>query len=485
MKRARSSLLWFSTPVLLAIACGSESGSIFSEGDPWANEPSGSATGTFVPPPPSDDGGDGGDGGGFEACAVDRQQAKLAPLDLVLMQDISGSMWGYTSGTTTKWTAIKDALASFMSDPNSAGIGLGVQFFPLFEKNVPNACSAHADCGDGGRCLLKACQKASEAGSPELRARLCSTDDDCEGDDNHCVDFQRCDADQDWICLRDAQCKNVDSTATCSRPLVKGRCSNQSISCEVQDYSGLTVPIAPLPGVAAAVNAALAERIPNGETPTHAALQGAIEAAKARAAARPESVVAVVLSTDGVPFTNGKCVDDPATIAKVAADAKDGTPSIRTFVIGVLSPNDVTDGAADTLDAIAAAGGTTSATIVDTSADTQAEFIAALQKVRGESLPCEFVLPVPEAGTPDYDKVNVLYTEPATNEQTVIGYVGAKDACDPTIGGWYYDVDPKESTPSKVVLCPTTCMMVQNSLNGVVDVLQGCQTKTQPPPRPK
>src|SRR5690606_13309841 len=239
---------------------------------------------------------------------------------------------------------------------------------------------------------------------------------------------------------------------------------------EVSDYSGLAVPVAALPGAGADVNAALAARIPNGQTPTHAALQGAIAAARAHAAARPEAVVAVVLSTDGVPFTNGKCTDDPDTIAAVAAAAKDDTPSIKTFVIGVLSPRDNTAGAAKTLNDIAAAGGTTSATIIGTSANTQADFIAALQKIRGESLPCEFALPVPEAGTPDYDKVNVLFTDPATKAQTLIGYVGSKDKCDATAGGWHYDVDPKADKPSKVVLCAATCAMVQNGLGGVVDV---------------
>jgi hypothetical protein len=463
MKRARWGFLSLSA-VALAIACGSEA-SVFDEGDATPDEPSGIATGTFVPTP-APDGGDGG----FEACAADRQRGKLAPLDLVLMQDVSGSMWGYTSGTTTKWTAIKAALAAFMNDPQSAGIGLGVQFFPLFEDGVPNACSSHAECGDGGRCLLKACQSSGRG------VRLCQTDDDCPGENNRCLDLQRCDEDQDWICLRDEQCGRISATASCNQPLVKGRCTNQKISCEVPAYSALAVPIATLPGVAADVNAALATRIPNGATPTHAALQGAIEAAKAHAAARPEAVVAVVLATDGVPFTDGKCIDDPDTIAKVAADAKDGTPSIKTFVIGVLSPQDNTVGAAGTLNAIAAAGGTTSATIIGTSANTQADFIAALQKIRGESLPCELVLPVPEAGTPDYDKVNVIYTDPTTKEQTFIGYVGSKDACHATAGGWYYDVDPKVSKPSKVVLCTTTCSMVQNSLGGVVDVLQGCQS---------
>lgn len=72
------------------------------------------------------------------------------------------------------------------------------------------------------------------------------------------------------------------------------------------------------------------------------------------------------------------------------------------------------------------------------------------------------------------------------NVQTLIGYVAAAAACDPVKGGWYYDVDPAAvdgGKPSKVVLYPASCATVQKNVGGVVDVVQGCATRTQPPPK--
>jgi hypothetical protein len=88
---------------------------------------------------------------------------------------------------------------------------------------------------------------------------------------------------------------------------------------------------------------------------------------------------------------------------------------------------------------------------------------------------------VPEAGTPDYNKVNVLYTDPTTKAQTLIDYVASAAACDPAKGGWHYDVAPASGKPSKVILCPASCSTVQKSIGGVVDVVQGCATRTNIP----
>ncbi len=479
MRRARWGRSAIATSVLLAaVACGTAQTSEFtsSGGTPGSSgtsgDPTGNGTGTFEPSTPQDASTGDGDPD-FEACAVDKQQGKLAPLDLVLMQDTSGSMWAYTTGTTTKWAAIKQALHDFMVDPGSAGLGLGIEFFPKFQNDVPNGCTTNAECGaSGGQCVFKACSGTGD---------LCESQADCTGGNNTCTQLQRCSGYQEQICLSVNECI-PGGLGSCNQPIVKGICESSIISCTVADYSGLAAPVAALPGASAAVDGALAARVPAGRTPTHAALQGSLAAAKAHALAHPSAVTAVILSTDGIPFTGGTCTDDPDTIAAVAAAALADTPSIKTFVIGVLSPSDMTNNATTTLNKIAAAGGTTAATIIGASANTQADFIAALQKVRGDSLPCELTLPVPEAGTPDYDKVNVLYTDPTTKAQSLIEFVGSKAACDPAKGGWHYDVDHQSGAkPSKVVLCPATCSTVQKTPGGAVDVVQGCATRTRVP----
>jgi hypothetical protein len=40
-------------------------------------------------------------------------------------------------------------------------------------------------------------------------------------------------------------------------------------------------------------------------------------------------------------------------------------------------------------------------------------------------------------------------------------------------GGWYYD---NPAAPTKVILCPATCMTVQADSNAKVDVQFGCDT---------
>lgn len=465
----------------LVIACGSsgDDGASGGTGDDGGSSGASGSSGS------SGFGGDGSSGSsgdldsGLNQCANDTQQAHLSPLSLMMMQDTSGSMWEYTSGTTSKWDAIKSALGTFMADPASAGIGLGIQFFPLFDNGVPNSCTATSDCGAaGGVCHLGDCTK--NPGGP------CATNADCTGGGNSCAPAMRCHDEGEFICTSAAMCGPYGA---CDRPLVRGVCAQTQtiggvgVSCNTTDYATPATAIAPLPGVAAAINAQLGTHIPNGQTPTYNALQGAIQAAKTYATAHPSEVVAVVLSTDGIPNTKGKCDDAVADIEGVAAAGLAGTPSIKTFVIGVLAPADATSDATTTLNGIAAAGGTGTATILGTSATTESDFIAALAKIRGASLPCQFALPVPEAGTPDYHKVNVVYTSSGTGKDNVIGYVGSAMNCDPKLGGWYYDADPDMGgTPTKVILCPASCSAVQGDPAGKVSVLQGCATVTQPPP---
>jgi hypothetical protein len=113
------------------------------------------------------------------------------------------------------------------------------------------------------------------------------------------------------------------------------------------DYSQLSVPIAPASANAAAIGAATSLMVPHLGTPTEQALTGAYSAARAYMAANRGRNVAVVLVTDGMPLA---CNDDPSgtVSAGLAKAAFDGTPSIKTYVLGI--------GATTTLDPIALAG---------------------------------------------------------------------------------------------------------------------------------
>ena len=94
-----------------------------------------------------DGGGSGNDGGDLPADAGDEggvicneasQHARRSPLDIYVMLDRSGSMawniYGSTVGgggnnPASRWYQVKEAIVAFVTDPLSAGIGVGLNYF--------------------------------------------------------------------------------------------------------------------------------------------------------------------------------------------------------------------------------------------------------------------------------------------------------------------------------------------------------------------
>ena len=156
-------------------------------------------------------------------------------------------------------------------------------------------------------------------------------------------------------------------------------------SCNPDDYANPDVEIAPLPGNATAIKNSLSNHMPTSDTPTVPALTGAIAHARAWAAAHPTHVTVAVLATDGLPFGCGT-MNDVTPVVAAAADGLAGTPSIKTFVIGVPPMNSPIDNVGQ----IATAGGTT-AIIFDNTGDVAQQFVDALDKIRGSvQLSCEY-----------------------------------------------------------------------------------------------
>jgi len=140
-------------------------------------------------------------------------------------------------------------------------------------------------------------------------------------------------------------------------------------------------------------------------------------------------------------------------------------PPILTFVIGV--------GASLTsLNQIAASGGTMQALIVDTgSSDPGGDFLAALKKINtSPALGCQYAIPAPPSGPPDYTKVNVELT-PENSTPTALKHVADASGCTPTGGGWFYDNNTK---PQQIILCGSTCTSINNGVSVEVDVVLGC-----------
>jgi len=447
--------------LFVVVACGSDT-------DDKSSSSSGGSGGLGS----SGIGASGSSSGDLSGCATNTLEGKTLPLDIYIMLDASGSMnekTGDGSGPT-KLAAVKDALKGFINDPSSTGVGVGLQIFPIVHAGAPASCTQNSECNVGGadygRCFLKACYNVDPQQS-------CDTSGDCPGNAG-CYPLGTCANDPNVTCLVGAPATGCTAGA-CNQ---WGDSQCDKAECFQSDYDTARIAIGTLPANATALVSTI-DGIPNppdsANTPTSTALKGAIDVAANFSSATPGHAVVVVFATDGLPT---RCLPlDTASIANIAKDGVNGTPSIKTYVLGVFADSEKATAQAN-LDAIAVGGGTTKAQIVNTSgANVAADFKAALDVIRGAALPCEYAVPTTEAGEPDFDKVNVQFT-PAGGQKSVISQT---KTCDAT-GGWHYDVDPTTgATPTKIVLCQSSCDAVKaGSGNGAkVEVVLGCKTQVK------
>ena len=459
---------------LAALACSSSEhpGAYVSGTDPSATAGTGNASINV-----GKGNGNGGTNGTIDdACVGDVSTAQAVPLDMYVMLDVSTSMLDRTATTTSKWVAVKTALESFLNDKDSAGLGVGIQFFPIELSSVPKSCTSDAACGNAGPCFSKFCYRYYSIGGYVA----CSSDADCEGDDGSnfgpCTQLAHCSGDATWVCPNPGaacQSQTTQGLGTCTGD--SGTCLNPD-SCDATAYAKPAADIATLPDAAASIVASIDAQTPQGNTPTAPALTGAIQRASDWAKAHPDHRVITVLATDGIPT---RCSPtDIDSVSQIARAGVTATPSINTFVIGVFGPDDVAANAPDNLNSIAQQGGTQAAFIVDTQQDVTTQFLKALDTIRGARLACQFQIPEPSAGSGslEYDRVNVQFTN--GSQQSDIFYVESVDQCDATTGGWYYDADPaKGGVPKTIIACPTTCTAFQSAASGAsVGIALGCGT---------
>lgn len=444
-------------------------------------------------------GNEGGAGTEVPTCGGDEHQAMLLPLDLYVMLDSSGSMFD-TIGTQTKWQAIQNALTTFLEDPASDGIGIGLQFFPQKDPAIPDTCSTTAQCGANNLCLNNFCKNAGPkiyicdtaadcmSGAQDLGpctpltycwssggSTYCHDDTECSGGRGDCVPFNQCSGNKNLICKqRGAPCTDTDGTSYGTCDTQPPQCENTA-NCAASAYAAPAAEIATLPGAAANLSGVIGMKMPDGQTPTAPALSGAIDHAQTWAKQHAGHSVAVLLATDGLPT---ECVADPTNdpsgingVVTIAKAGVSGSPSIQTFVIGVFSQaDDATMNAGSNLDQIAVAGGTTKAHIVGSTGNVEQDFLDALDAIRGTRLPCNFQIPTPTSGTFNKGRVNVVFTQ-GGKDQTLYYWPDAK-SCDATDGGWYYD-DP--NAPTQIIACPASCTEFQNATGGKVTISLGCQ----------
>jgi hypothetical protein len=228
-------------------------------------------------------GGSTGAGGG---CVGTSFAAEPVPLDIFVMLDQSGSMNLSAGNGMSRWESVKAAITSFVQQPATAGIGMGIQYFGLGQPSVAGCyvieCTSDADCING--------------------------------------------------------CGPCNSSGVCSSQY------NPDVdSCDPLDYAWADVPIQQLPGVGNFIIGSMTMHAPGTNTPTAPALEGAIHYAKVWAQKNPGHIVVVALATDGEP---SECDTDPMNLDLIAAAGFGEAPSIKTFVVGVGPALQLLDGIA-------------------------------------------------------------------------------------------------------------------------------------------
>lgn len=113
------------------------------------------------------DAGNGQGGGGLDpdaACQSSVFRGEQIPLDIHIVMDKSGSMVNTRSGGVTVWEAVKQAIVGFVQAPESAGIGVGIQFFP---QGGNQGCGSPPNCAPGCTNIFIACIGGNSGSSCE------------------------------------------------------------------------------------------------------------------------------------------------------------------------------------------------------------------------------------------------------------------------------------------------------------------------------
>lgn len=448
-------------------------------------------------------------------CLGETRQAEAIGLDIFVMLDISASMLEVLPQARalvppTKWDAVRQSLQTFVQAPQTADIGVGLQYFPQVHADTPFSCTSSDECGAGGPCRNSLCVVNATvdqpgnlptlrfltlppSANPEEPPAYCSTNADCTGPGESCrviegecvvppsaadPDGAYLDLDPDpngfavALCNGAADCAGLPGTG-CDRI---GRCQGQNAGCtltlgcggvgacvdipydcvnqtrcEPAVYASPAVEISSDPARSPAIVASLQSQVPNGLTPTGPALSGALEHARAWAEQHPGRQVVTVLATDGFA-TECAPVEIP-DIAQIASDAATGQNPVRTFVIGVFGQADLGANGQARLNTLAQAGGTERAFVVNTAGNVATDFLNALNVIRDTAVSCEFQLDA--SGALDFDQVNLQVTDAAGTQKQLYN-VGDVSACGFDDEGWYY-VRDSEGNPLQINVCPSTC----------------------------
>lgn len=244
------------------------------------------------------------------------------------------------------------------------------------------------------------------------------------------------------------------------------------VSCSTDRYQREALPISPASEMIAGVLARLDAVKPGGQTPTAPALTNALELAGEHAEQHPERSVVVVLASDGMPTACAPT--DAAALATLAKRALRGPGHVRTLVVAL---NSLTGADLSGFHAIAAAGGTRRALVIDPHANFSEQLSRALGAAAAERVACDLAVPAPPQNQRlDYDSVNVVLD--GEEARVTFPRVEGPDDCTAS-GGWYYDLDPEQGAPLRINMCKATCDRLSSRDDTALTVELGCKTQVR------
>ena len=412
-----------------------------------------------------------------ETCAEDVQKADRAPVDLLLTIDASGSMGSMVDGhRQPKYTLVKQALLHFVRDPGSAGLGLGVQFFPLPGTGSP--CQTNLDCGFPFLAPTPPpCQPVRACADPGAGGLLRTCGARGAGCGAvACVPLGRCS-----VSLLD--CTNIGDA--CPGGAAGDRClglgsacettSGETAACAPAVYEQLAVPIAalPIPG-AQVVARQLNIRGPDGSTPMRPAVEGALN--HLRNHLQAQSGPAGGLRARHRWRARARLPGNTVAGGRRAADRGARPARGRSPPMWSASRPPTTPRSGWCCSTLATAGG------------TGQPFIIGAHGQPGPAVPGG---PEPDPGAGPALRV---HHPPAARRRGDRFRQGERALerhrrrgggalrrrrrrCDPAGGGWYYDVEPASGRPTRIIACEATCQKLQVRPQASVEIRFGCRTR--------
>jgi hypothetical protein len=247
--------------------------------------------------------------------------------------------------------------------------------------------------------------------------------------------------------------------------------NDESKNCTEALYETPVVPLGMLSTTGPQIVAAMNSLTPAGLTPTVPALTGALRYAMAEKQKDSSREKVVVMISDGFPTECDQ--KSPTDVTDVIKEAAAAAIPIRTFIIGVGSP-DTMDSAKFNLINYARAGNTgKSPYVLDETAGADqvgSALVNALLNISGSNLACDYGVEPPDATmVVDPDKVMFTY-QPNAGSLQEIPKVSSAAACNTSAhGGWYFD---NPAAPTKLTLCPCSCA---NLGAGKANLYYGCK----------